>query len=99
VTVADLSKPGLFASASSWYYTSIKDEIAQLNQGNPTVVLTDVPAEHFPNDRNAIESRHVRAALTTMKAGSELLLTRAASSAQLDFDQIREEAVHPRAAN
>jgi hypothetical protein len=96
VTVADRSKPALYASASSWYYRSLRDELEQLVHGNPALELPGRDPDRFPPALADVTVDHVRNALVTTRAqdGSELL-SDAAAVDEVEWDLVRVGVVTP----
>jgi hypothetical protein len=90
VTVADPKEPGLYAKSSSWYYSSILDELRQNEHGHPRVVLP-VDRALFPSDSMNVTASVVEGGLraTTvvepLTGASSPLLTGAVDPASVDF--------------
>lgn len=92
VTVANRSAPGLFARTDSWYYRSIRDELAQARYGLPLVILPKNP-DVFPKARSDVRAATAKAALIKMEVQEATrepvaLLSEFAAPPELDFDLI-----------
>ena len=96
VTVADLSKPALYASSESWYYRSLRDELEQSVHGNPTLQLPDTAAVHcYPPSLEDVRASHVRDALLGTTASEAPLLVGPADTNQIDWELVTEGALNP----
>jgi hypothetical protein len=98
VTVADTSQPGLFAEAETWYYKSLRDELAQTVHGNPTVALPAVET-YFPQTIAEVTEQNVREALAATTADGEALLDLAAEAGKLEFTAVRVAVITPHEPN
>lgn len=98
VTVADLSQPGLFAEAGTWYYKSLRDELEQMVHGNPSVALPSAEA-YFPTTIAKVTEQNTRDGLAATTAGGKALLDLAAEVGEVDFAAIRAAVVTPHEPN
>jgi hypothetical protein len=98
VTVADRTRPALYASADSWYYRSLRDELEQMFHGNPEVELPTT-LELFPSAISDASVEQVRRALAGTVVKHASLLTGAADANDVQWDSVREAVVNPREPN
>jgi hypothetical protein len=94
ITVADISQPGLFAEAGSWYYKSLRDELVQTVHGNPTVALPTSEAL-FPARIEDVTEENTRDALGATQVGGAALLHDAAEAGEVDFSAVKNAVVDP----
>ena len=98
VTVADRSKPALYAAADSWFYTSVRDELEQTFHGNPEVMLGG-GLDLFPEQVDGVTEAHIQAALEAMNAAGVPLLAGPAAADAVDFAAVFEAVRDPRTPN